>query len=261
MTASAVALTVDALGELKGIRHGFFTRIGGVSEGLYVSLNCGFSAGDDPEMVAVNRDRAMATFDRTADALATVCQVHGARVAAVERPWSHRNRPVADGLVSGVPGVVLGVLTADCAPVLFADGAAGVIGAAHTGWRGAKDGVLEATVRAMVDLGARIDNVTAAIGPCIAQGSYEVGPSYPEPFLKQDPANRGFFRSSRRAGHFLFDFAGYVTRRLAALGLKEIGRLSADTCREEKRFFSYRRATLRGEAYTGRNLSAIVLER
>ena len=116
MTASAVALTVDALGELKGIRHGFFTRTGGVSEGLYVSLNCGFSAGDDPEMVAVNRDRAMAAFDRTADALATVCQVHGARVAAVERPWSHRNRPVADGLVSGVPGVVLGVLTADCAP-------------------------------------------------------------------------------------------------------------------------------------------------
>ena len=154
MTASAVALTVDALGELKGIRHGFFTRTGGVSEGLYVSLNCGFSAGDDPETVAVNRDPAMAAFDRPADALATVCQVHGARVAAVGRPCSHLNRPVAEGLVSGGPGVVLGVLTADCAPGLVAGGAAGASGAAHVGWRGAKGGVLEATVRFTLNLAA-----------------------------------------------------------------------------------------------------------
>lgn len=252
-------LTLDALAALPGIRHGFFTRAGGVSEGIYASLNCGYGAKDEPERVTENRARAMARAGLPVDSLVTAYQVHSARAVRVERPWAREAAPQVDGMVTDRPGVTLGILTADCAPVLFADGAAGVIGGAHAGWRGAQGGVLAATVKAMTGLGAAPERIRAAVGPCIAQESYEVGPEFPAPFLEDDPGNAAFFRPARRDGHFLFDLPGYVVARLRALGLGAVHLLARDTCAEADRFFSYRRATLRGEPDYGRGLSAICL--
>jgi YfiH family protein len=164
-------------------------------------------------------------------------------------------------MVTDRPGLALGILTADCAPVLLADGRAGVVAAAHAGWRGAVAGVLDNTVEAMVKLGAKTSAIVAAVGPCIGQRSYEVGPEFPAPFLAEDAANADFFAPSRRQDHFLFDLPGYVSRRLARLGVHEVTRVPADTCRDESRFFSYRRATLRGEPDYGRQLSVITIER
>jgi hypothetical protein len=162
-------------------------------------------------------------------------------------------------MVTTRPGVALGILTADCAPVLFADRKARVVGAAHAGWRGAVSGVLDATVAAMAKHGARPETLVAAVGPCIAQASYEVGPEFPAPFLAEDPAHAAFFRPSQRAGHFMFDLGGYVAKRLKTLGIAAVHRLTNDTCREEDRFFSYRRACLRGEKDYGREISVIAL--
>uniref|UniRef100_UPI0035639FEA peptidoglycan editing factor PgeF n=1 Tax=Falsiroseomonas sp. TaxID=2870721 RepID=UPI0035639FEA len=253
-------ITLGALNDLAGVRHGFLTRAGGVSEGIYASLNCGYGAKDDPpDRVAENRARALARADLPAGSLVTAYQVHSARVARVERPWPREDAPEVDAMVTDRPGVTLGILTADCAPVLFADAPARVIGAAHAGWRGAQGGVLEATVAAMVELGAERARIRAGIGPCIAQRSYEVGPDFPKPFLADDPANAAFFCPSRREGHFMFDLPGYVAARLAAAGLRRVCRLPHDTCAEAERFFSYRRATLRGEPDYGRGLSLIGL--
>lgn len=253
-------ITLSALNEVNRIRHGFFTREGGVSAGIYASLNCGPGSDDDPKAVAENRSRAMALLDLPAEALVTVYQMHSADVAVVEGPWPGET-PRADAMVTTRPGVALGILTADCAPVLFADGRAGVIGAAHAGWRGAVGGVLDNTVAKMVQLGARKSAIVAAVGPCIGQRSYEVGPEFPAPFLAEDAGNADFFAPSPRQGRHLFDLPGYVSRRLARLGVTEVTRVPADTCRDESRFFSYRRTTLRGEKDYGRQLSAIVLDR
>ena len=253
-------LTSESLSALPGVRHGFFTREGGVSEGLYASLNCGLGSGDDLENVAENRSRAMAELGLTEDRLATVYQVHSNRAALAEAPWPADERPQVDALVTKTPGLAVGVLTADCVPVLFADREAGVVAAAHAGWRGALDGVLETTLAAMQNLGARAETTTAAVGPAIEQPSYEVGPEFPASFLGQDPDNGAFFRAAPRNGHFLFDLKGYVARRLARAGLARIERLEADTCADPDRFFSYRRACLAGEEAYGRLLSAISLE-
>jgi YfiH family protein len=251
-------LTLDALAQ-PGVRHAFFTREGGVSEGLYASLNCGFGSGDDAAKVAENRARALAMAGMPADSLLTAYQVHSPDVVTVTEPWRREDAPKADGMVTDRVGVTLGILTADCTPVLFADAKAGVIGAAHAGWRGAITGVLEATVEAMEKLGAARHKIAAGIGPCIAQRSYEVGPEFPAPFLAQDPENAAFFRPSARERHHMFDLPGYVARRLKLLGLGWVDRLGNDTCAEADRFFSYRRATLKGEKDYGRDLSAICL--
>lgn len=253
-------ITVDALETCSGLRHGFFTRAGGVSDGIYGSLNCGLGSGDRREAVIENRRRAAAAFDRPAEDLVTLHQVHGAEAVHVTTPWVPGAGPRADAMVTDRAGIVLGILTADCAPVLFADDRAGVIGAAHAGWRGARDGVVAATVAAMERLGARRDRIAAAVGPCIGRLSYEVGPEFPASFVAQDAANAAFFRPAPRAGHFLFDLPGYLARRLAGLGLAAVAVSDDDTCADPDRFFSYRRSCRRGEPDYGRGLSAIVLE-
>jgi len=253
-------MITSALLAAPGLRAAFFTREGGVSEGLYAALNCGYGSGDDADAVRENRRRAMSRLALPANALVTLYQVHSPTVVEVEAPWPPGEAPKADGAVTTRRGVALGILTADCAPVLFADAEAGVIGAAHAGWRGAVTGVLEETVAAMARLGASPTRIRAAIGPCIAQASYEVGPEFHERFLDADPANAALFRPSSRTGHHLFDLAGYVRRRLEPLGLAEIVAAGEDTAAEPERFFSYRRATLAGETDYGRLLSAIALE-
>ena len=255
-------LSEPVLAAMAGIRHGFFTRQGGVSEGLYASLNVGYGSGDDREAIAENRRRAMSAFGLDETGLNTVYQVHGADVFTATDFWDPADAPHADAVVTDRPGLALGVLTADCVPVLFA-GAAGdgrvVIGAAHAGWPGAIAGVLPAAVEAMRALGAGRDTIRAAIGPCIGQESYEVGPEFAAPFLALDPENTRFFREGRRDRHPLFDIGGYVESVLAALGLAGLGRIEADTCAQADRFFSYRRATLTGEPDYGRELSAIAI--
>ena len=253
-------ITVDLLTALPGIRHAFFTREGGVSTGVFASLNCGLRTSDDPKRVADNRARAMARLGIEPDALATARQVHGAGVAVVERPWGPDLPPEADGLACRSPGIALGILTADCAPVLLADAGAGVIGAAHAGWRGALNGVVEETVATMEKLGARRPKIVAAIGPCIAQQSYEVGPEFPGSFLAMDAANTRFFRPGARDGHSLFDLAGFVADRLSASGIVLVHPSGGDTAAEADRFFSYRRARLEGEKTFGLGLSAIALK-
>ncbi len=253
-------LTSDSLAALPGIRHGFFTRQGGVSEGLYASLNCGLGSGDDLDRVAENRGRALARLGLPAERLATAYQVHSNRAALAETAWPADDRPRVDALVTRTPGLAVGILTADCVPVLFADREAGVVAAAHAGWRGALDGILEATLAVMERLGAGAKSTLAAVGPAIEQPSYEVGPEFPAPFLDQDAANREFFQAAPRAGHFLFDLKGYVARRLARAGVGRVDSLAADTCAESERFFSYRRSCLQGEGAYGRLLSAIALD-
>ncbi len=253
-------LTIGRLNDLAPVRHGFFCRTGGVSEGLYTSLNCGYGSGDKAENVTENRRRAMAEIDLEGDRLVTAYQVHSPDVVEVKSVWAREDSPQADAMVTRERGLALGILTADCVPVLFADAQAGVVGAAHAGWKGALNGVVAATVDAMGRLGAKAENVVAGIGPAICQRSYEVGPEFPAPFLEQDPQNADFFCPGQREGHFHFDIKGYVARRLGAAGVKTIQTLPCDTCAEEERFFSYRRACQRKEPDYGRGLSAIYLE-
>ena len=253
-------LTLEELDQLAGVRHGFFTREGGVSQGLYASLNCGFGSQDDRNCVARNRALAMAGLDLGDDALVTLYQTHSANAVPVEEPWAPTAAPRADGMATRRPGVALGILTADCAPVLLADPDARVVGAAHAGWRGALSGVIEATVMAMEGLGAERRRITAGVGPCIGPNSYEVGPEFPGPFLALDPANDRFFRPAAKAEHWLFDLPGYVADRLRQLGLKRTAALACDTAAETDRFFSYRRSCLQSEPDYGRELSAIALE-
>ena len=253
-----LVLTARNLSQIASIRHGFFGRTGGVSQGLYASLNCGPGSGDKREHVAQNRRRALDVLDGKAE-LATLYQIHSARVVTVDKAWDTGVGPQADGMVTDRPGIALGILTADCAPVLFADPAVPVIAAAHAGWRGAVGGVLEATVAAMIGLGAAASRIAAIIGPCIAQPSYEVGPEFPAPFLAADAANHDFFRPAARAGHFLFDLAGFAARRLTQLGLGHVEWSGGDTAGEPERFFSYRRSCLRREPDYGRALAAICL--
>lgn len=253
-------LEAPNLRELESVRHGFFTRTGGVSTGIYDSLNVGFGSDDSAENVRENRRRAMAALDRPPEALHTVHQEHGAQVVRVSQTyWNPMDAPRADAMVTDRPGKVLGVMAADCVPVLFADASAGVVGAAHSGWRGTIVGVLAATVEAMEKLGADRKGIHAAVGPAIAQESYEVGPEFPVPFLERDAEYRRFFVPSPREGHHMFDLTGCVMDQLAGLGLASVAHLDLDTCADPERFFSYRRATHRGEPDYGRGLSAITL--
>lgn len=253
----------SGLAVAQGVRHAFFTRLGGVSRGVYASLNVGYGSDDSRENVGENRRRATAALGQPADALNTVYQVHSPEVVVADRRWVPVDAPRGDAMVSDRPGIVLGILTADCVPVLFAGEAESgrpVIGGAHAGWRGALGGVLEATVAAMESLGAARDGIRAAIGPCIGADSYEVGPEFCQPFIDQNPDNRRFFAPGRREGHPLFDIAGYVAAQLWRLGVSAVGTVEADTCADAERFFSYRRKTLNREADYGRQLSAIVID-
>jgi YfiH family protein len=247
------------LAGLDGITHRFFTRRGGVSTGLYSSLNCGYGSADPPDNVRENRRRAAARFALGEPDLLTLHQIHSIEVLTVgtER-WTSPGAPRADALVTDRPGVALGVLSADCAPVLMADPDAQVIGAAHAGWKGALAGVVDGTIAAMERLGARREQLSAVIGPCIGAKSYEVGPEFPAAFLAQDEANATFFKPAPRTGHFLFDLAGYLLRRLTLAGVSASA-TGHDTLADTEDFFSYRRNTLRGVRDYGRGLSAITL--
>ena len=246
------------LSGLSGIGHGFFGRDGGVSDGVYASLNCGPGSQDDPKRVAENRGRVTAALAPEAK-LITLAQIHSPNVHVVGSDWE--GRPEGDGMVTALPGLALGIQTADCAPVLFADAQARVIGAAHAGWKGALGGVLEAVVAAMEGLGARRGRIAAAIGPSIAQPNYEVGAEFRDRFLEADPANAVFFIPSAKAGHFQFDLPAYVRGRLAGAGIADIADLGLCTYPPENGFFSFRRTNHRGEADYGRQISAIVLRR
>jgi YfiH family protein len=252
----AIAAPILTLPEL---RHGFFTREGGVSEGIYASLNCGLGSRDLREHVAVNRARALNALDLAEGCLNTVHQQHTSTVAVVREDWNAETRPIADAMVTALPGRALGILTADCAPVLFADPEASVIGAAHAGWRGALAGVLDQTVAAMVALGARASRIRAAVGPCIGRDSYQVGGEFVAAFLAESLANESLFTEPDADGRRHFDLPGYVARRLARLGVGKIEAEPPDTCADEVRFFSFRRATLRLESDYGRQLSMIAL--
>lgn len=252
-------ITLGALNEIGFLRHAFFTRTGGVSQGVYATCNVGFGSGDAPAAVQENRARCIQRLELTPDRLVTCNQVHSSDAVIVDAPWAPGDAPRADGMATSAVGLALGILSADCAPVLFADTRAKVIGAAHAGWRGAQGGVLEATLKAMGQLGSRPRDVVAAIGPCIAQRSYEVGPEFPDPIIAEDPVNRDYFAQSPKPGHWLFDLSGYITKRLGDAGVGLIQRCPNDTFVEEDRFYSYRRTRLRGEADYGRGLSAIVM--
>lgn len=249
-------LTVLASPLLAGVPHGFLGRTGGVSGGLYASLNVGLGSADDPAAVAENRARALAAVAPGAR-LVTLHQVHSAR-CVVAGDWADSERPEADALVTDRPGLALGVLTADCAPVLFADRAAGVVAAAHAGWKGALSGALEATLAAMEQLGAARARVAAVIGPCIASASYEVGPDFRARFLEADPASAAFFAPGP-AGRPHFDLPGYAAHRLRRAGTGAVAALGLDTLADPARFFSYRRATLEGARDYGRQLSLVAL--
>jgi polyphenol oxidase len=253
-------ITLAALAGQSGIRHAFFTRRGGVSGGLFQSLNCGFGSGDVDTNVARNRAIAIGRLGLAAERLVTCRQVHGALAVAVHRPWRREEAPRADGLVTRVPGLALGVLAADCAPILFWDPVARVVGAAHAGWRGALTGIAEATIAAMEELGAERPRMRAGIGPCIGPGSYEVGPEFPRPIVAEDAAAATFFARSRRPGRYLFDLSAYVGHRLARCGVGRIEHATRDTFAEPEDFFSYRRACLYGEPAYGRGLSVIMVE-
>jgi polyphenol oxidase len=241
--------------------HAFFTRQGGVSSGAFASLNCSLSSPDDPEAVRRNRAAAAGVLGAAPGEMLGLYQVHGVAVADGRAPWDDSARPRADAAVTDRPGQVLSIVTADCAPVLFADAEAGVIGAAHAGWRGAVAGVLEATIDAMEGMGARRARIAALVGPCIGQASYEVGPDLRDEVLAHNAADARFFAAGRREDRWQFDLAGYCVARLAAAGAGEARALMVDTLAEEDRFFSHRRRTLAGGGPIGHQLSAIALPR
>ena len=249
-------LTADSL----RVPHGFFSRQGGVSGGPYASLNCSLSGGDARDAVLENRARAARAIGAKPDRLVGLMQVHGADVVEVTAPWSPGNGPRADAMVTVRPDIALGIITADCAPILLADTEAGVAGAAHAGWRGAAAGVIEATVAAMIRLGATPAAIDAAIGPCIGQNSYEVGPDLRSAVLAQDPEHARFFAAGHREAHWQFDLAGYCTARLAATGVRSVSVLGLDTAADEAMFFSYRRRTLGGGGPIGHQISVITLD-
>lgn len=237
--------------------HGFLGRRGGVSSGALAGLNVGYGSSDDRAAIDENRRLAVESLRPGAE-LATVHQVHSANVVRLDRPWPRDQRPRADAMVTDRPNVLLGILTADCAPVLFADPRAMVVGAAHAGWRGALAGVTDSTIAAMEQLGARRDNIHAAVGPCIAQASYEVDEDFRARFVAADGDNDRFFAASA-SGRPRFDLEAYVVHRLVAAGIDEVEAVNLDTYAEPDRFYSFRRATHRGEADYGRQLSAIAI--
>ncbi len=252
-------LRASALEGLPGIRHAFFTRAGGVSTGVYASLNAGVGSNDDADSVATNRARMAAALGVPPERFLTCYQVHSPDAVVAEQPWTADARPRADAIVTRMPGLAIGASTADCGPVLFADAQARVIGVAHAGWRGALAGVTDSTIAAMERLGAARARIVAVLGPMIRQPNYEVGPDLMDRFTAVDPANARFFREAARAHHFMFDLAGYVLARLAAAEVGTIEDIGACTYADEAQFFSYRRMTHRHEADYGRHVNAIVL--
>ena len=251
-------MTLDPLTTALPARHGFFTRRGGVSQGPYASLNCSLSGQDDPAAVLENRARAAATLGVGLDRLLGLTQVHGTDVVTVVAPWPAGAGARADGMVTDRAGIALGIVTADCAPVLFADREAGVVGAVHAGWRGAVAGVLEATLAAMVALGARADTIVAAIGPCIGQASYEVAADLRDAVLAHNGADSRFFATGRPE-RWQFDLPGYCAARLRAAGIAAVERAEADTAAAPDLFFSHRRRTLSGGGPIGHQISVVAL--
>ena len=253
-------LQAASLAKLKSIRHAFFTRAGGVSEGVYASLNGGIGSNDAASNVIENRKRMADALGVMPDSFVTAYQVHSPDVVDVTNPWPQDQRPRADAMVTNKPGIALGISTADCGPVLFADSDARVIGAAHAGWRGALTGVLEATLAAMEKLGANRERTAVALGPMIRQSNYEVGPEFVSRFRETDEGNVRFFAPSDRDGHAMFDLAGYIAHRLSRAGVSQIEDLGLCTYAEPERFYSYRRMTKLGESDYGRHINAIALD-
>jgi polyphenol oxidase len=247
------------LNEIAGVTHGFFTREGGTSQGLFSSLNCGFGSGDDLETVARNRALVAGSMGVEPDRLLTLYQEHSPKVITVSEPWRRESAPLADAMVTKERGIALGALTADCAPVIFADGRARIVGIAHAGWKGALNGVTDATIRAMEKLGADRAAIVAAIGPAISAAVYEVGPEFHGRFLEADPANEAFFRPAPKPQHWLFDLPNYLLARLRRSGIGRAEDLALCTYDDEQRFFSYRRATHRNESHYGRLISAVAI--
>ncbi len=239
------------------VRHGFFTRQGGVSEGLFQGLNVGLGSNDEPELVQENRRRVTQWFGLSPERLATVHQVHSPDVLVVDESYDG-SRPQADAMVTATPGFVLGVLSADCGPILFADAEAGVVGAAHAGWKGALFGVLENTIETMRKLGASRERISASLGPSISQANYEVGPEYVARFTDFDPAYAAYFTASDKGGHALFDLKQFTVDRLVNAGVRAEN-LGLCTYPDEERFYSYRRTTHRAEPDYGRQISAIAI--
>jgi purine-nucleoside/S-methyl-5'-thioadenosine phosphorylase / adenosine deaminase len=252
-------LQSSSLAAFDGIRHGFFTRAGGVSRGCYESLNAGVGSNDEPAHVAENRARMAAAVGVAPERLISAYQIHSPVVVIADTPWGASARPKADAIVTHVAKLAIAVSTADCGPILFADAQAGVIGAAHAGWRGALSGVAEATIAAMERCGADRSRIVAALGPMIRQPSYEVGPEFVTQFTKDDSCNERFFRDGPRAGHAFFDLAGYIAARLGRAGIGRIEDLGRCTYAEPQTFFSYRRSVHRREPDYGRHLNAIAL--
>jgi YfiH family protein len=252
-------LQAQSLSRLASIRHGFFTRAGGVSEGLYASLNGGVGSEDSPAKVAENRARMAKSLGVDAERFLTCYQVHSPDVVVAETPWPANERPRADAIVTRVPNLAIGISTADCGPVLLADAEARVIGAAHAGWRGALTGVIEHSVAAMEKLGAKRARIVAAAGPMIRQPSYEVGQELIDRFAAMEPNTVRFFKPASRPGHAMFDLAGYVVSRLQRAEVAQIEDLGHCTYADPAQFYSYRRATHRAESDYGRHVNAIAL--
>jgi len=256
------AVTAPALAALAGIAHGFFLRRGGMSKGIYRSLNCGYGSNDEPKNVRNNRQQVAARLGVDSPNLMTLYQLHSPQVITVEHPWAAEQAPRADAMVTGKPGMALGILTADCAAVLFGAPEQGIIGAAHAGWKGALHGVLGATISAMETLGARRSHIIAAIGPCISQPSYEVGGEFRTRFIKADATYQRFFIPSpdpEPTDHWHFDLPAFVTAALEAESIGRVEQINVCTYVNEQDFFSHRRSTHRGEQDYGRNVSAICL--
>ena len=258
---SPMLIQASSFSELPGVRHAFFTREGGVSDGIYQSLNGGVGSRDVAERVRENRARMAQVLEVDVGRLATPYQIHSPEVVIAEEPWRRENAPRADAVVTRRPGLAVGVTTADCGPVLFADPEAGVVGAAHAGWKGALGGVLESTVAAMERLGAARSRIRVALGPMIRQPSYEVGSEFMEPFRNADESNARFFAPATRPGHAMFDLPGYLARRLVQAGIAEVEDLGLCTYADAARFFSYRRSTHLGEPDYGRHVNAIAIIR
>ncbi len=247
--------------ELKhpGIAHGFFGRQGGYSQGIFASLNCGLGSGDARATVIRNREVVAQALGGSEANIVTAFQVHSAEAVVVTAPWAHDARPKVDAMVTRVPGLILGTLTADCGPVLFADKEAGVIACAHAGWKGALDGVTDATIRKMEELGAHRENIVAVLGPTISKSAYEVGPEFIQRFVAAAEGNRLYFTDSVKPGHYMFDLPGYLTDRLKGFGVGAVLDTGLCTYTREADYFSYRRATHRGELDYGRQIAAITL--
>lgn len=252
-------ITADCLAEIAGVSHGFFTREGGVSQGIYAGLNCGHGSADDPEAVRENRARVARALGATGDTLLTCYQIHSASAVIAVEPWSRAASPKADAIVTNVPGLAVGALAADCAPVLLADPEARVVAAVHAGWKGALTGVLDSAVATMERIGARRGRIRAALGPCIGPQSYEVGPDFMANFTAVDRGYAKFFNYPSPEARPFFDLPAFVLSRLEGLALDTIENCTTCTYADESRLYSYRRTTHRKEGDYGRQISAIVL--